>query len=71
MCYSFGDQLVTNKPNLDSLNAQQQWDYYQAVYNVGRQYIRENQPEYGVLIDYAVYENSAHCSLFHISHPLR
>ena len=49
MCYSFGDQLVTNKPNLDSLNAQQQWDYYQAVYNVGRQYIRENQPEYGAV----------------------
>ena len=49
MCYSFGEQLVENKPQVDSLNPQQQWDYYQQLYNVGRQYIRDNQPEYGAV----------------------
>ena len=40
MCYSFGEQLVENKPQVDSLNPQQQWDYYQQLYNVGDR--REN-----------------------------
>ena len=27
MCYSFGEQLVENKPQVDSLKPKQQWDY--------------------------------------------
>ena len=49
LCYSCGYQLLDpeKRPNVDSLNAQQQWDYYQYVYQVGREYIKENQPTFG------------------------
>ena len=47
MCYSFGSQLIENKPDVDSLNGQQRWDYYQFLYNVGREYIRNNESVYG------------------------
>ena len=47
MCYSFGSQLIENKPDVDSLNGQQRWDYYQFLYNVGREYIRNNESIYG------------------------
>ncbi len=49
LCYSFGYQLLDEqkRPNVDSLTAQQQWDYYQYVYNIGKDYIKENQPTYG------------------------
>ncbi len=49
LCYSCGYQLLDpeKRPNVDSLNAQQQWDYYQYVYQVGREYVKENQPTFG------------------------
>ncbi len=47
MCYSFGSQLIENKPDVDSLNGQQRWDYYQFLYNAGREYIRNNESIYG------------------------
>ncbi len=47
MCYSFGSQLIENKPDVDSLNGQQRWDYYQFLYNAGRQYIKNNESIYG------------------------
>ncbi len=52
LCYSCGYQLLDpqKRPNIDSLNAQQQWDFYQYVYQVGRQYVKENQPTFGSII---------------------
>ncbi|MBR1464145.1 MAG: signal peptidase I [Prevotella sp.] len=52
MCHSIGSQLIPeeNKPNLDSLTAQQRWDYYQLEFALGGRYIRENIPEYGDVI---------------------
>ena len=50
MCYSFGDQLLMDKPNPDSLNAQQRWDLYRFQYNVGREYILSNAPTYGEIM---------------------
>ena len=47
MCYSFGSQLIENAPNVDSLNAQQRWNYYNFVYDAGRQYIKNNESIYG------------------------
>ena len=47
MCYSFGSQLIENAPNVDSLNAQQRWNYYKFVYDAGRQYIKNNESIYG------------------------
>ena len=47
MCYSFGSQLIENKPDVDSLNGQQRWDYYQFLYDAGRQYIKNNESIYG------------------------
>lgn len=50
MCYSFGSQLLTDRPETDSLSSQQRWDYYANVYNLGRGYIIENCPMYGEII---------------------
>ena len=52
MCHSIGSQLIPeeNKPNLDSLTAQQRWDYYQLEFALGSRYIHENIPEYGDVI---------------------
>jgi len=50
MCYSFGSQLLTDRPETDSLSSQQRWDYYANVYNLGRGYIIENSPMYGEII---------------------
>ena len=49
LCYSCGYQLLdeAKRPNIDSLNAQQQWDFYQYVYQVGKDYVKANQPTFG------------------------
>ena len=49
LCYSCGYQLLdeAKRPNIDSLNPQQQWDFYQYVYQVGRDYVKANQPTFG------------------------
>ena len=49
LCYSCGYQLLdeTKRPNIDSLNPQQQWDFYQYVYQVGKDYVKANQPTFG------------------------
>ena len=50
MCYSFGSQLVTDMPDLDSLTLQQQRDLYSYIYAVGRNYITDNRGTYGSII---------------------
>ena len=49
LCYSCGYQLLdeAKRPNIDSLNPQQQWDFYQYVYQVGKDYVKANQPTFG------------------------
>ena len=53
MCYAFGSQLMAengiNVP-IDSLDGQQRWNYYQKMYNLGRQYVLDNPSEYGEVI---------------------
>ncbi len=51
MVYSFGQQIYQSQtPNpipLDSLTPQQQLDYFNMLYNIGRNYIVNNPNEYG------------------------
>ncbi len=47
LCYGYGNGMIENKPQLDSLTAQQRWDYYRFVYNVGRSYVLSNAAEFG------------------------
>ena len=47
MCYSYGYQLYNSPVNVDSLSAQQRWDYYQKVFAIGREYIRQERNTYG------------------------
>ena len=50
MCYSIGYQAVQERPNLDSLTAEQRLAYYDQIYHIGKQYIEENKSEYGDII---------------------
>ena len=47
MCYDLGEQLINERPELDSLSQQQVLDYYNAVYNIGRRYVVENRAQFG------------------------
>ena len=50
MCYSFGSQLTMDHPDMSKLTPQQQRDWYDRVYNIGRNYILDNHPEFGSII---------------------
>lgn len=50
MCYSIGYQAVQERPNLDSLQAEQRFAYYNQIYQIGKQYIEDNKAEYGDII---------------------
>ena len=50
MCYGIGYQLYPNRPNPDSLSADLRFKYFNAIYEAGRQAIRQNQMEYGEII---------------------
>jgi signal peptidase I len=50
MCYGIGYQLYPNRPNPDSLSADLRFKYFDAIYEAGRQAIRQNQVEYGEII---------------------
>ena len=50
MCYGIGYQLYPNRPNPDSLSADLRFKYFDAIYEAGRQAIRQNQLEYGEII---------------------
>ena len=50
MCYSIGYQALQQRPDPDSLTAEQRLHYYGQVYNTGKQYIMANAAEYGDII---------------------
>ena len=50
MCYGIGYQLYPNRPNPDSLSADLRFKYFNAIYEAGRQAIKQNQMEYGEII---------------------
>ena len=50
MCYGIGYQLYPNRPDPDSLNAEQRLKYFETIYEAGRNMLRENRGEYGEII---------------------
>lgn len=50
MCYGIGYQLYPQRPNPDSLTAEQRLKFYQTVYQAGRAQIAANFQEYGDII---------------------
>lgn len=50
MCYSIGEQLMTEFPDFSKLTPQQQRDWYNRAYNLGRNYILDNRQTYGPVI---------------------
>ena len=50
MCYGIGYQLFPNRPDPDSLTAEQRMQFYQAIYEAGRAQIAANFAEYGDII---------------------
>ena len=50
MCYGIGYQLYPNRPDPDSLTAETRIKYFEAIYEAGRQAIRQNPAEYGEVI---------------------
>ena len=50
MCYSIGYQIYPNRPDPDSLSAEQRIQYFDAIYAAGRNELWRNQAEYGEII---------------------
>ena len=50
MCYSLGYQMYPERPNPDSLSAEERMRYYSLIYNAGREELRNNVAEYGEII---------------------
>ncbi len=50
MVYSFGQQLDGRGINPATLSLQEQRDYFNDIYDLGRQYIQQNPSEYGDII---------------------
>ena len=50
MCYGIGYQLYPQRPNPDSLSAEQRLKFFQTVYEVGRAQIAANFAEYGEIM---------------------
>ena len=50
MCYSLGYQIYSERPNPDSLSAEERMRYYSLIYNAGREELRNNVAEYGEII---------------------
>ena len=50
MCYGIGYQLYPNRPDPDSLNAEQRLKYFETIYEAGRNMLLENRGEYGEII---------------------
>ncbi len=50
LCYEIGYQMYPQRPNPDSLDAGVRRKLFDAIYQGGRQYIEENQAEYGEVI---------------------
>ena len=49
MCYQMGYQMYPQRPDPDSLNAEQLRQYFATIYQAGRQTIENNPQEYGVI----------------------
>ena len=49
MCYSLGYQMYPQRPNPDSLTVEQRQQYFNFIYQSGRQEIVRNQQEYGMI----------------------
>ena len=49
MCYQMGYQMYPQRPNPDSLSAEQLQQYFSTIYQAGRQNIEANPQEYGVI----------------------
>jgi signal peptidase I len=47
LCYEFGYQMYPNRPDPDSLNYEMRQKYFSAIYQGGRDYIVQNQAEFG------------------------
>ena len=50
MCYSIGYQLYPQRPNPDSLSANDRIKYFNTLYEAGREDLRRNEAEYGKII---------------------
>ncbi|MBR0048760.1 MAG: signal peptidase I [Prevotella sp.] len=50
MCYGIGYQIYPNRPDPDSLSAEQRQKLFQTIYMAGRTEIERNQAEYGKII---------------------
>ena len=50
MCYEIGYQMYPQRPDPDSLDYEMRQKYFDAIYQGGRQYIMQNQAEYGEII---------------------
>ena len=50
MCYSIGYQIYPNRPDPDSLSAEDRFRYFDAIYAAGRNELLHNQVEYGEII---------------------
>ena len=50
MCYGIGYQLYPNRPNPDSLTAEQRVKYFETIYEAGRNELWRNRGEYGEII---------------------
>ena len=50
MCYSIGYQIYPNRPDPDSLSAEQRLKYFDYIYEAGRNAILQNPGEYGEII---------------------
>ena len=49
MCYQIGYQVYPERPNPDSLTQEQLPQYFNTIYQAGRQAIVQNQQEYGMI----------------------
>ena len=50
MCYEIGYQMYPQRPDPDSLDYEMRQKFFDAIYQGGRQYIMQNQAEYGEII---------------------
>ena len=49
-CYAYGVQNTPTTTSVDSMSAQQRWDYYQAVMRNGAAVVKNNEAEFGEII---------------------
>lgn len=47
MCYGYGNSMIENPPVIDSLSPMDRRRWYDFVYNMGRNYIKDNEATFG------------------------